>query len=299
VLCFEDRICPPAREEFFDRVHPDDREPRAAAFAAAQATGKPYKSEYRIRRADGSWKWIHSRGHFIFNSAGESVRALGVVCDITERKTAERLATEQSRRIDQVLESTSDGVFMLDREWRFTYLNSRARKFLNEAQELLGTSLWEAFPFTDTSTFGECYRRTMYERVETTVEAFYPEPFCRWFEVHAFPSDEGIVGFVRDVTERREASAALHLQEQAIDAVPVGISIAQYDPEGDFPLVYVNPAFEQITGYPKSEILGRNCRFLQGPGTHESSLAPSAMPSSGENRPRLSYSTTKRMAANS
>lgn len=274
VLCFDDRRTPPTSEEFFARVHPEDRETRASAFAAAQSAGQPYKSEYRIRRADGSWQWIYSCGHFIFNSTGEAVRALGVVFDITERKSAEQLAIEQSQRIDQILESTTDGVFMLDREWRFTYLNCRAKKFLSGAQELLGANLWDAFPFAETSRFGECYRRTMYERVQTSVEAFYPEPLCRWFEVHAFPSEEGMVGFFRDVTERRESSAALHLQEQAIDAVPVGISIAQYDPPGDFPLVYVNPAFEQITGYPKSEILGRNCRFLQGPGTHESSLAP-------------------------
>ncbi len=274
VLCFEDRVKPPAWEEFFARIHPDDREARASTFAVAQSTGHPYKSEYRIRRTDGSWQWVHSRGHFIFNSAGEAVRALGVVFDITERKTAEQLAGEQSRRIDQILESTTDGVFMLDREWRFTYLNCRAKKFLSGVQELLGANIWDAFPFAETSRFGECYRRTMYERVETSVEAFYPEPLSRWFEVHAFPTDEGMVGFFRDVTERRESSAALRLQEQAIAAVPVGISIARFDPEGDFPLVYVNPAFEEITGYPKSEILGRNCRFLQGPGTQESSLTP-------------------------
>ena len=36
----------------------------------------------------------------------------------------------------------------------------------------------------------------------------------------------------------------------------------------DQPLVYVNAAFTRLTGYPEAEIIGKNCRFLQGPGTY-------------------------------
>ncbi|SFF82062.1 PAS domain S-box-containing protein [Halopelagius inordinatus] len=62
------------------------------------------------------------------------------------------------------------------------------------------------------------------------------------------------------------------LKEQAMDEAPVGITIADMSlPDG--PLVYVNEAFETTTGYPKSQALGRNCRFLQGPGTEEEPVA--------------------------
>ncbi|MFP4591186.1 MAG: bacterio-opsin activator domain-containing protein [Halobacteriales archaeon] len=55
-----------------------------------------------------------------------------------------------------------------------------------------------------------------------------------------------------------------HLKERAMDEAPVGIVIS--DPEReDNPLVYVNDTFERITGYDEAAILGRNCRFLQGP----------------------------------
>lgn len=53
---------------------------------------------------------------------------------------------------------------------------------------------------------------------------------------------------------------------QAVDAAPVGVVIADAQAP-DMPLVFVNEAFEQITGYDRSEIMGRNCRFLQGPDT--------------------------------
>ncbi|WP_207540126.1 ATP-binding protein [Sabulicella rubraurantiaca] len=57
----------------------------------------------------------------------------------------------------------------------------------------------------------------------------------------------------------------------AVAAVPTGITVA--DPSlPDCPLVFVNPAFCRITGYPAEEVLGRNCRFLQGAGTEREAL---------------------------
>lgn len=61
-------------------------------------------------------------------------------------------------------------------------------------------------------------------------------------------------------------AANLRLAELAMDEAPVGITVA--DPaERDAPIVYVNEAFERLTGYDRNETLGRNCRFLQGEET--------------------------------
>lgn len=70
----------------------------------------------------------------------------------------------------------------------------------------------------------------------------------------------------------RNTLAELRVKERAMDAAPVGITIT--DPhQDDNPLVYVNEAFQQITGYDENEILGRNCRFLQGPETDPETVA--------------------------
>lgn len=77
---------------------------------------------------------------------------------------------------------------------------------------------------------------------------------------------------VRDVTDERRRSERLVLYARALEAAAQGVTIADARRD-DEPLVYANPAFEEITGYDAEEILGRNCRFLQGEGTDPEAVA--------------------------
>lgn len=65
------------------------------------------------------------------------------------------------------------------------------------------------------------------------------------------------------------------VKERAINEAPVGIVISDPDRE-DNPLVYINDAYEEITGYDYDEVVGRNCRFLQGEDTDEAVVAEMA-----------------------
>ena len=64
----------------------------------------------------------------------------------------------------------------------------------------------------------------------------------------------------------------LALKDRALDVAAEGVTIADARLP-DRPLIYANEGFERITGYPVSEVLGRNCRFLQGPNTDPGAVA--------------------------
>lgn len=66
-----------------------------------------------------------------------------------------------------------------------------------------------------------------------------------------------------DVTSQRESQGRLQMLERAVESSVNGIVICDARAP-DMPIVYVNPAFEQITGYSLAETVGRNCRFLRG-----------------------------------
>ncbi|MCL4693467.1 MAG: PAS domain-containing protein, partial [Candidatus Hydrogenedentes bacterium] len=82
--------------------------------------------------------------------------------------------------------------------------------------------------------------------------------------IHAESAQPAIVLIMRDVTSERRAGEDVMLRERAMAATLEGITISDRRLP-DNPLIYINDGFEAITGYTRAEVLGRNCRFLQGP----------------------------------
>jgi diguanylate cyclase (GGDEF)-like protein/PAS domain S-box-containing protein len=76
----------------------------------------------------------------------------------------------------------------------------------------------------------------------------------------------GVWGICRDITERKHQTDELRLLKRGIEASPNGLIMVDAR-KPDMPIVFANPAFSRITGYPSYEILGQNCRFLQGEDT--------------------------------
>ncbi|MGE0387698.1 MAG: EAL domain-containing protein [Gammaproteobacteria bacterium] len=97
----------------------------------------------------------------------------------------------------------------------------------------------------------------------------------RWFLAHVSPfSTEGppfyIITHV-DITAQKEREEMVDLQSRALEGSSNGIMITEAR-DGSYPLVYVNRAFQEITGYRREEVLGRDCRFLQGPDMDQPGL---------------------------
>jgi len=74
-----------------------------------------------------------------------------------------------------------------------------------------------------------------------------------------------------DITERKRAEERLQLLDRAIAASSNGIVICD-STMPDFPVLFVNPAFEKMTGYSAWEVIGRSCRFIHGLDTEQSEL---------------------------
>jgi len=80
-----------------DRVHPEDIGRVEQAIAEALATRTDFEAEYRVVYLDGSTHWLVSRGRGIYNEAGQPVRMLGVILDVSDRKRAETASILEER----------------------------------------------------------------------------------------------------------------------------------------------------------------------------------------------------------
>ena len=121
---------------------------------------------------------------------------------------AVRMQRSLAERMNQVLESTSDGVALLDREWRFLYVNAYTNELVAPGRNLIGMSLWELFPEDVDGVFHRYYREAMHHgRTVEFTECF--ERLRLWVYVRVFPTPDGIAIFFQDVTRQKESEHAM------------------------------------------------------------------------------------------
>jgi PAS domain S-box-containing protein len=171
----------PSYQAWLAVVHPDDRARAEQVTQEAARGGSELDLEWRVREADGSERWLMSRGQPIRDVRGERVaRYLGIVLDITERKRVEgeraRLLEEIERQralLDTIVEHTEAQLAYLDRDFSFLRVNAAyARSCRRSPEEFLGHSHFEFFPHEE--------NEAIFRRVRDTGEAveFREKPFA-------------------------------------------------------------------------------------------------------------------------
>lgn len=189
---------------FLSFVHPDDRE-RVNCHVAANIRNKTELSvEYRIVWPDGSVHWICAKGRGIYNNEGRPVRVIGVAFDITGKKQAEEAQRAADRKVHTVLESLTEAVGHVDREWHLTYVNPTSERMSRIPKEKsLGRTIWDVFPGVVGTSAEYCHRQAMETRRPAHCE-FYDRYTSLWLDLRIYPAEDGgITAFLREITEQK------------------------------------------------------------------------------------------------
>jgi PAS domain S-box-containing protein len=175
--------------------------------------------------------------------------------DITDRKGAEFLRDASIRQLRQVLETTTDAVASINRDWNISYLNRRAKELLSPKGELLGKNFWHEFPAAAKSPeILHHYHSAMDEGVPGEFEAFYPHPLNLWLSIQCRPFDDGIVLFFRDITDRRQADIVLRQQQEVLSAVQHAALVSTWEIDLTTGKVTFGPGSYPVSGHPLAEI---------------------------------------------
>ncbi|MEX2241711.1 MAG: PAS domain S-box protein, partial [Burkholderiales bacterium] len=153
-------------DELMRGVHPEDLE-RAVKLSVEVMKGErqDYAEEHRFRVADGSWKWLLSRGRITErDAAGRALRMTGINLDITARKLAESMLAERERRFSDVVEASGEYVWETDPQWRYTYLSARVEGVLGYMRaEILGRVPRDFMPLGEARALDEWFERNARE----------------------------------------------------------------------------------------------------------------------------------------
>jgi len=175
--------------------------------------------------------------------------------DITDRKGAEFLRDTSIRQLRQVLETTTDAVASIDRNWNFSFLNRRAKELLSPKGELLGKNFWREFPVaTQSREILDHLPRAMNEGVAAEFEVFYPDPLNLWLSIQSRPFDDGIVLFFRDVTYRRQANIVLQQQQDLLASIQKTALVATWDIEYATGKVSYGAGSYPVFGHPLADV---------------------------------------------
>ena len=121
----------PTWKQWFQRIHPEDRDKVKAAGEKAFLAKADCDVEFRIVHSDGTLKHIHGIGHPVLNPTGEIVQVVRTMVDITARKRAEQTLREQAN----LLNLTNDAIFVRDENLIIKYWNRGAEKLYGWTHE--------------------------------------------------------------------------------------------------------------------------------------------------------------------
>ncbi|MCU0545905.1 MAG: PAS domain S-box protein [Oscillatoriaceae cyanobacterium Prado104] len=202
--------------EWTECIHPDDAEQVQTAIQNYLQRQTPhYAAEYRLLCKDGSYKWVLARAQAVWDAAGNPLRMVGSLTDISDRKQAE-LALLQ---VTQAVESTSDAIGIADLKGRSIYHNQAfIQRYGYTVEELnaiggpavmyAGRKLWQQIFKTIRRGLSWCGEIELKTKDGEAVTALVRADSIKDKNNNSI----GLIGVITDITKRKEAEAALHQQ---------------------------------------------------------------------------------------
>ncbi|MEW6688329.1 MAG: PAS domain S-box protein [Pseudomonadota bacterium] len=269
-----------SRWQFFDLIHPEDRERIRASFLA-QLRDRSVKSgvrewhdpaDYRLRRADGTYIWIHAEAVSVTGGDGRTLRYVCSFIDISERKRQEKALRRSEARYDAAMRAINEGVY----DWNVLagtiFYSDSVYRALGVPESMKTPQDWVARVHPeDLARYNAAivaHFKGETERFECDYRFRSGDGSWRWARQHgiAMRDERGravrMVGATGDITALKLAELELHdqmaLTRQLIEDNPSAMYLK--DTQGRY--VTVNDAWLKMVGTTRERAIGRNVREL-------------------------------------
>ncbi|MEO5893132.1 MAG: PAS domain S-box protein [Ferruginibacter sp.] len=174
------------------------------ALNEAVENGIAFDLELQIITPKGDERWVRANGEAEF-VRNKCVRVYGSCQDIDKSKKAELEILKVYEEKNIILESIGDAFFAVDKSWIVTYWNNQAEKMLQTPKKkILGKNLWSVFTGQENSVSYQQYHLAILTRQLTCFKDYYTS-LNKWFEINAYPSENGLSVFFKDITQQKKS----------------------------------------------------------------------------------------------
>ena len=248
-------------------IHPDDLSPTLEQWTKDLATGNPIEVNYRLKRADGLYRWHMVRAVPLRNANGEIVNWFGTCTDIHDHKQTEEALKQREQEFRTLANNSPDIIARIDKDLRYMYVNpaiEQATGMLPEA--FIGKTHVElGFPEELCNCWQEILRDIFAKGQPDFLEFNFPAPDgIRSYQSRLVPelgqdgSVESMLGISRDVTDYKRVEQALRQSEarfrRVVESNMIGIGV--WNRNGK--ITEANEALLQLVGYTQEDVKAGN-----------------------------------------
>lgn len=200
-------------------------------------------------------------------SAPETRRGVvsGAAHDVTSAVNDQR----QRRDVEQLLSTTvnamTDGLGVVDKEWRFTFVNDRLVEMIGVSRdELIGQAVWDAVPELVGTEFDIAFRTAVTQGTTATVRDRI-DARDAWLEAIAYPSGGGLAVHLRDFTESERAELRYQRAQEQLATLGRLLDISRdaiVVRDADHCITYANAGARALYGWDSLDVIGSDTRDL-------------------------------------
>ena len=272
-----------------DHIHPDDRERVLTAYPVPFAFDR-LVLEYRFQRKDGTWFWLRDEKRLLRDADGMPVEVVGSWADITDRRQAEAEREELTRQRQLALGAARLGWWHYDALTRVSSWDERYREIFgvseSQSEQPDEQILARLHPDDVRHVFAAAAAALDPGQARPYAAEFrvnHPDGSVHWVEAHGVASFEGegdqrratgLVGTVQDITERKQAEAAVREGEARLLGVVNSAMDAIITVDAEQRIVLFNAAAERMFRCSRDQAMGRSidafipARFREGHRQH-------------------------------
>ncbi|MFD0792537.1 PAS domain S-box protein [Mucilaginibacter litoreus] len=142
-----------------------------------------------------------------------------IIHDVTEQKVKDIKLTEAVNRINETLESITDGFITLDRTFRVTYWNKEATRILSTSKEkILHKQLWQVHPYYLKSEVFRQLHYSLKHKDTAKFEEFIPQ-LNKWICFTIYPGSEGLAVYFQDMTQQKRGEEELNKKNESLNQI--------------------------------------------------------------------------------
>ncbi|MEP7278278.1 MAG: PAS domain S-box protein [Bacteroidota bacterium] len=201
----------------FDLIHPEDLQRSQKLFEELLANpASTIITDVRIRNKQNVWSWVESKSINKF-SDGAIDGIIVSLHDISERKQSEQQLQSYSGHITNILNSITDGFIALDHKFNILWWNPIAEQLTGIRDvDVLGKNLWQAIPELKKVKKLARYQHSIKAKKSFAFE-LYINKLKAYFDIGAYPSQQGLFIYFKDITHRKNQQMLLSLEKEVLE----------------------------------------------------------------------------------